>query len=404
MTCWPKVRLETLASFKNGLNFPGTSWGKGLKIIGVSDFGDRSFPDYGGLDEVNPHGIVREVDLLAENDILFVRSNGNRELIGRSLLIKGLREPLSHSGFTIRLRFKKDAPVCARFYAYLFKSDLIRKTLSGSGGGTNINNLNQALLSQLDVPVPPVVEQERIAGLLACYDELIANNQYRIVLLESIAEEIYREWFVRMRFPGSTAAAMMVGYPRDWEPVRVEKMAKRLPFGRIFHESETQPSGEVEVIDQSRKSRLGFHDGDPQHMATEDKPIVLFGDHSCKMRLMTTPFSLAENVIPFEPNNGRSALLLYHLIKDLMKTTEYKRHWTELINKEVLLPSRDLEASFEGLVWPLHKQCQCLGLQTEHLERTRDTLLPRLISGRLRVDQLEIQYPARMKAELAKAD
>lgn len=85
----------------------------------------------------------------------------------------------------------------------MFKSDLIRKTLSGSGGGTNINNLNQGLLGQLEVPVPPLDEQEGIAALLACYDDLIANNQRRIALLESMAEEIYREWFVRMRVPAS---------------------------------------------------------------------------------------------------------------------------------------------------------------------------------------------------------
>ncbi|MDP0965110.1 restriction endonuclease subunit S, partial [Klebsiella pneumoniae] len=72
-----------------------------------------------------------------------------------------------------------------------------------SGGGTNINNLNQGLLGQLEVPVPPLDEQEGIAALLACYDDLIANNQRRIALLESMAEEIYREWFVRMRVPAS---------------------------------------------------------------------------------------------------------------------------------------------------------------------------------------------------------
>lgn len=63
MSNWPIVRLETLATFKNGLNFPGTSWGRGTKIIGVSDFGSRMFPDYETLDEVDPRGVVRDVDL-----------------------------------------------------------------------------------------------------------------------------------------------------------------------------------------------------------------------------------------------------------------------------------------------------------------------------------------------------
>ena len=103
---WPVVRLGSLADFKNGLNFAGTSWGRGMKIVGVSDFRDRVFPDYGSLDEIDPRGVVRDADLLAENDVLFVRSNGNRQLIGRCLWMRDIPEPISHSAFTIRLRFK----------------------------------------------------------------------------------------------------------------------------------------------------------------------------------------------------------------------------------------------------------------------------------------------------------
>ena len=105
---WPVVKLGTLASFKNGLNFAGTSWGKGMKIIGVSDFKDRMFPDFVSLDQINPQGVVRPKDLLKQGDVVFVRSNGNRELIGRSLYLKTLEEPVSHSGFTIRLRFESN--------------------------------------------------------------------------------------------------------------------------------------------------------------------------------------------------------------------------------------------------------------------------------------------------------
>ena len=126
MSAWPTVRLGTLADFKNGLNFSGESWGRGLKIIGVADFGDRMFPDYATLEQINPHGVAREQDMLAEDDVLFVRSNGNRQLIGRCLFIRGLHEPVSHSGFTIRLRFRSGLAVHPQFYVYLFRSSLGR--------------------------------------------------------------------------------------------------------------------------------------------------------------------------------------------------------------------------------------------------------------------------------------
>ena len=148
VAAWPFVKLASLASFKNGLNFAGTSWGLGMKIIGVSDFKDRMFPDFSSLDQINPKGVVRPKDLLKQGDIVFVRSNGNRNLIGRSLYLKRLEEPVSHSGFTIRLRFESDK-VCIPFFVYLFRSPLIRRALSDFGGGTNINNLNQDILSKL---------------------------------------------------------------------------------------------------------------------------------------------------------------------------------------------------------------------------------------------------------------
>ena len=200
MSEWDFVKLGSLAHFKNGLNFSKDSWGKGIKIIGVSDFKDYLYPRYETLAEINPNGVVRKGNYLEEDDILFVRSNGNRLLISRSLHIKTLTDKVSHSGFTIRLRFTSSS-VYVPFYVHLLRSSLIRSTLSLHGGGTNINNLNQEILSDLAVPVPQLSTQKRIAAVLSAYDDLIENNDRRITLLEKTAEEIYREWFVRLRFP-----------------------------------------------------------------------------------------------------------------------------------------------------------------------------------------------------------
>ena len=78
MSEWDFVKLGSLAHFKNGLNFSKDSWGKGIKIIGVSDFKDYLYPRYETLAEINPNGVVRKGNYLEEDDILFVRSNGNR--------------------------------------------------------------------------------------------------------------------------------------------------------------------------------------------------------------------------------------------------------------------------------------------------------------------------------------
>ncbi len=169
---WQIVELGEFATFRNGINFGDANRGRGIKLVGVSNFRDNFLVPYDDLDEINPLGVIREDDLLKENDIVFVRSNGNRQLIGRTLFVKDLPGKVTHSGFTIRLRFHSQE-LYPEFYAQLFRSDMIRDELSQSGSGTNISNLNQQTLGELAVPLPPLPEQRKIAAILSTWDEAI---------------------------------------------------------------------------------------------------------------------------------------------------------------------------------------------------------------------------------------
>ena len=77
---WEKVKLGDIATFSNGINFNKTAYAKGIKLIGVSNFGDRFYPDCSQLQEVKKD-IVRLEDCLRNGDIVFVRSNGNKNLL-----------------------------------------------------------------------------------------------------------------------------------------------------------------------------------------------------------------------------------------------------------------------------------------------------------------------------------
>jgi type I restriction enzyme S subunit len=393
---WKFEKLGAIANFKNGLNYASENFGKGMKVIGVSDFQDYYYPKYDTLDEINPNGIVRDQDLLQNGDFLFVRSNGNRELIGRCLYIKNLEADISHSGFTIRARLNRQG-IENRFFLYYFKSDILKKTLRLYGGGTNINNLNQGILSNLDIPLPPLPIQRKIAAVLSAYDDLIENNNRRIALLEKMAEELYREWFVRLRFPSHENARIVKGVPEGWEVKRIGEVVDRHRFGKIYRESELQPEGDIIVIDQSVNEFLGFYNGAPEHTASINQPIMLFGDHSCKMQLMIKPFSLAENVIPFTAKGGMATTFLFYLIHNSIETTEYKRHWTELISKTVYVPSSGLQSEFSNIAAMNMAKIEKLKNIRHVLSTTRDRLLSRLMSGKIDVENLDIQFPPSMQ-------
>ena len=189
------IPLGAIADFRNGVNFAASQRGHGIPILNVKDFQDRLHPEYRDLDELRPEA-VRDDALLRAGDVLFVRSNGNKDLIGRSMFLPS--NP--HSAFTIRVRFHSpDAD--PQYCAYYLRGGIVRAMLSAHGSGTNISNLNQEILSRLRIWLPNRGVQRRIAGILSAYDDLIEVNARRIAILEEMARRLFDEWFVQARFP-----------------------------------------------------------------------------------------------------------------------------------------------------------------------------------------------------------
>jgi type I restriction enzyme M protein len=178
---WPTAELGSIADFKNGINYSKESKGTGIKVIGVSNFKDNLIAPTNGLDEINPKGIVSKDNVLQDGDILFVRSNGNRELVGRNLLVQTNNERLTHSAFTIRLRLT-GKNVLPMFYALLFKNPIYHAQLMGRGA--NINNLSQDILSGMVVPLPPLPEQRSIVAEIEAERSLVDSNRELIARFE----------------------------------------------------------------------------------------------------------------------------------------------------------------------------------------------------------------------------
>jgi len=262
---------------------------------------------------------------------------------------------------------------------------------------SNYPAFNPSLIENTDISLPPLPIQKKIAAVLSAYDDLIENNNRRIAILEKMAEEIYREWFVRMRFPGHEKVKFHKGVPEGWEVEKVKDIVDRKKFGRIYREKELNDDGKITVIDQSVKECLGFYDGKPEHKASQENPIILFGDHTCKMQLMIESFSLAENVIPFKAKGDIPILFLFYLIKNLVETTEYKRHWTELVNKEVYIPYPAVQKEFSRIAKPFLLKLNFLKKSIQKLQKPKDLLLSRLMSGKLSVENLDIQFPPGME-------
>ena len=175
---WVEKPLGDLATFRNGINYTKDSKGERIKIVGVRNFQKHFSAPLDDLDTVTIDGKLGELDSLKQDDILAVRSNGNIELIGRSLLVGEVTEKISHSGFTIRIRLSNGS-VLPKYVCHFMKSASSRKRLTDGGTGTNIKSLNQGMLSALAIPFPPIPAQKILVKKL----ESISTETQRLARL-----------------------------------------------------------------------------------------------------------------------------------------------------------------------------------------------------------------------------
>jgi putative type I restriction-modification system len=200
------IHLGYIANMKNGLNFNVVPNGKPLKFLGVGDF-----KDYFVLDREDMFSdilIDEEIDedyMLKDGDIVFVRSNGSKDLVGRAVMVENIDFPLSYSGFCIRFRNIRTDILNDRYLLYFFRSPYFREQLKKYSQGSNINNINQVLLSQISITVPSIEIQKRaiddverlscnldktILGKQALIDKLIAYKKSLIYEVVTGKKEI----------------------------------------------------------------------------------------------------------------------------------------------------------------------------------------------------------------------
>lgn len=195
---WTDKSLGELASFRNGINYTQESKGERVKVVGVRNFRANFTTPLDDLDTVTLDGHLSETDKLKRNDILVVRSNGNIDLIGRCMLVGDVNEKLSHSGFTIRVRFET-SDVSPRYLCHFMKSAATRKRLTDGGTGTNIKSLNQGTLASLRVSFPPLHEQktlvERLERILGETQRLESIYQQKRDALDALKKSLLHEAF-----------------------------------------------------------------------------------------------------------------------------------------------------------------------------------------------------------------
>lgn len=281
------------------------------------------------------------------------------------------------------------------------------KSMSGASGRQRADIVS---LSQFECDFPPLPLQRRIAGILSAYDELIENSQRRIRILEAMTHTLYREWFVHFRFPDHEnhphVPSPLGDIPEGWEVRRVPNCIHMNPRVSVPREGE-KPFVPMACLStdsmliagiESRAGNSGakFQNGDTLFaritpcLENGKTGFVQFLSSADAVARGSTEFIVlrSKTLTPeFVYCLARSDQFRGIAIKSMTGASGRQRVQQKCFDDfEIVHPSRALLAQFSGIVEPSFRLINRLHLQIQNLRRTRDLLLPRLLSGQLELD------------------
>ena len=407
MSEWKCYKLSEISSLSNGINFDKSAYTSGVKLIGVSDFKNRIHPDYDSLQEVDSK-VVKSGDYLEKGDIVFVRSNGNKELVGRCMIID--RDiPVTYSGFCINLRLKDKKRFEPVFFNYLFKTRQFKKSMTGTAVGANIQNLSQSRLGNCEINVPDIETQKRIATILSRYDSLIENYQKQIKSLEEAARRLYKEWFVDLHLPGHENTKTVDGVPEGWEKKTIADVCTNISSGSTPSRSNKAywENGTIKWV-KTKELQDGWILDTEEYISQEgynSSSTKMFPVNTILMAIYASPTLGRLGILSTDCCCNQAAL---GLIADeniiswqwlFWKLYELRDEFNAIArgagqqnisgivvkNKEIIIPDKGVIDGFTSVVSKMFEQQKSLSSQLRLLTEARDRLLPKLMSGEITV-------------------
>ncbi len=290
----------------------------------------------------------------------------------------------------------------AKFLYYYLSSDFATNFLSliAENQTSAYPSFNPELIRRLKISFPKSEEkQEAISSLLSAYDDLIEVNNQRIKILEETASQLYKEWFVRMRFPGYQKAKFEKGFSTSNGEIKYFKDFIKLNRGFDLPETKII-EGPYPVIGST--SIKSYH-----NQFKIKAPIITTGrSGSLGTVLYTNQDGWALNTSLYVKDfKGNHPLFVYYFLKSMNLESFDAGAGVPTLNQNHLhklklwVPDEKLQKKYATIVQPIFDQMDNLNQQNNQLRQIRDRLLPRLISGKLQVKTQEIEIPLSIAAE-----
>lgn len=327
-----------------------------------------------------------------------------------------LKYPVSLAMNLFLIRTNKEKTCQKYIYNYLKFNENYIKTYAI---GTAATTITKDAVRNLTVYLPQLPIQKKIAAILSTYDDLIENNNRRISILEKMAEELYREWFVRLRFPEHEKVKIVKGIPEGWELNTIGELYNTSSGGTPLRaKTEYYKDGTLNWLktgelldnfifeteekitnDALKNSSAKLFPKNTVIIAMYGATIGQLGILKCESSTNQACCALLEKFDDFSFEYIFLFLKSYRpsLISLGMGAAQQNINQDQIRKFPILKPNSIILRRFNLIVSPLFQKIEILQKKNENLKSTRDKLLSRLMSGKIDVENLDIKFPASMQ-------
>lgn len=277
------------------------------------------------------------------------------------------------------------------FLYYVFRLKSIQYAIANRAyGGANQVNVSPQDIMGIKFRIPNFTVQNRIVDILITYDKLIENNNKRIKLLEQMAENLYKEWFVRFRFPGYEHVEFIDGFPKEWKICRIDQLSKIKAGGDAPDDSTKEITDECSIpIYSNGIENEGLY-GYTSKVKINKPSITISArgtvGYTCLRRVSYTPIVRLICIIPHEEKLANWLFYYFKRTIVIANGTSQQQITIPMMSREkVLLPTNNLIQNFYEYSTCYLDEIDSLKAQNSNLTKQRDMLLPRLMSGKLEV-------------------
>lgn len=403
-----QVRLGDYFKFEKGLGYKGEFLAEesDVALIGMDSHDEGG--GYKDGSEKPYSGPYKEINIASPGDIIFAATDLTQDgrVLGSPLLVPESDEFQTYIFSHHLLKgFQKKEGFLPEYLYNLYRTEKYRVKAAYADSGTTVRALPAEVLEEQIVPLPDLPSQIAINEIISLVDQQIANNKALSKNLEALAQSVFKSWFIDFDpvhakkngekpfgmdtemaklFPDSFVKSELGDIPKGWQVKSVSEILDRSKNKPLPASTKTTRFGKTPVLEQGDSILAGFIEDKPSVNATSTAPKFIFGDHTCRMKILTKSFSVMPNTIVL---NGKDidSYWAYCATYELQQFESYRRHWMELAVRRISVPSQEIAKAFGLFVSSLYEQKDELLFQNLELEKTISLLLPYFINGSLTV-------------------